>query len=112
MHQILLRIRPAAVMEDLNLEIIRARAQRLTNWQADLQDTRLSDAPYVTVIAKIPQLDAAAVAELKRAFARLPRMRAQVWQRVGEETPLQRANLTVLTEASQTLQQHLNRGVD
>lgn len=112
MHQILLRIRPTTVLEDLKLDLIRRRMQRLTNWQAELQDTRLSDAPYVSVIAQIPQLDAAAVDEIKRAFTRLPHMRVQIWQRVGEEIPLQSANLIIVTAAAQALRQHLNRDAD
>lgn len=100
MQQLILRIRPTTGMEDLDLDKIRARIQRLTTWQAELQDSRLSDAPYVSVIARIPQLDAAAMTELKRAFARLPRMSVHLWQRIGDETLLQTADLATFTQAA------------
>lgn len=100
MQQLILRIRPTTGMEDLDLDKIRARIQRLTTWQAELQDSRLSDAPYVSVIARIPQLDAAAMTELKRAFARLPHMSVLLWQRIGDETLLQTADLATVTQAA------------
>ena len=102
MKPIVLRIRPAEIMEDLDLDVVRERATRLADWATDVQDTRLFDAPYVSVVVTMPAINFETAARLKAAFADLPRMRANVWQRIGAEVPLAAADLAVLEEASQS----------
>ena len=96
MEKIILRIRPTETMDDLDLELIRQRIEPFEDWSAELHDTRLSDATYVTVTVEIPALDEKSLARLKTAFAGLPRMRAMLFRRVGVEIALETANAAKL----------------
>ncbi len=100
MGKIVLRLRPAEVMEQINLDLIRDAMRDLQGWGPELQDTRLSDAPYVSVIVKIPEIDARALARLKNAFANLPGMHARIMLAIGEELPLDAVDLAGLTRAA------------
>ena len=100
MGKIVLRLRPAEVMEQINLDLIREAMRDLQDWEPELQDTRLSDAPYVSVIVKNPKIDARALGRLKSVFANLPGMRARVMLAVGEELPLEDVDLAGLTRAA------------
>lgn len=100
MKQVVLRVRPAEVMEDLNLDLVRRRFARLAPWRAELRDTRLSDATYVTVVATIDVIDAAAADALQRGLADLPRMRVVVWRGPGSETPLALVDAAALNDAA------------
>lgn len=100
MARIVLRIRPLEIMEDLQIDTIRERVSQLADLGAELQDTRLSDAPYVTVVADPPTIGDDTLARLQAAFAGLPRMRAWLWQGVGAETLLDEADLEVLERAA------------
>ena len=100
MGKIVLRLRPAEVMEQINLDLIREAMRYLPDWETELQDTRLSDAPYVSVLVKIPEIDSKALARLQGAFASLPGMRAKVMLAVGEELPLEAIDLAGLTRAA------------
>ena len=101
MKRIILRIRPIDVIEDIDLDIIKARAASLTDWESEVKDTRLTDATYVTVIVKTQTIDAEKAERLKRAFAGLPKMRAQVWRRSESEAPLDTADLALLEGAAE-----------
>jgi len=87
-------------MEDIDLDLIQERMKDLVDWQPELQDTRLSDAPYVTVIVLIPTIDAKAVMRLKAAFGHLRRMRIWLWQRIGVEVPLDAVDVAVLSQTA------------
>jgi hypothetical protein len=80
-------------MDDLDLDLVRDRMARLPDWRTELRDTRLSDAPYVTVVAEIPALHEQAFEQLRVAFSNLPRMRAMIWRRPGLEIPIEEADL-------------------
>lgn len=103
MRRIILRIRPAEVMDDLDIEAVRTRVNLLADWEAEVQDTRLSDAPYVTVVATTEMFDANAAEQLKKAFADMPRMQAQVWRRSKSEVPLDFADSSLLEEAAELI---------
>jgi hypothetical protein len=100
MRRILLRIRPAEVMDDLDLDLIRERAMRFPQGAAEVQDTRLSDAPYVSVIMTVPATNEELLAQLRTAFLDLPRMQIQVWRRLRVEVPLEKASVADLEESS------------
>ncbi len=93
MSEIIVRIRPRDTMDDLDVDLVQARAERLTDWKAEFHDTRLSDAPYVTFVLRIPEITAEAVAQLKTEFGDLPRMRARLYTETGNEIPLATAEL-------------------
>ena len=101
MKRVVLRVRPAEVMDDLDLDLVRRRLERLAPWRAELRDTRLSDATYVTVVATIDVIDAAAAETLRRGLSDLPRMRVLVWRGPGSETPLARIDAVALNEAAE-----------
>ena len=103
MKRVVLRVRPAEVMDDLDLDLVRRRLERLAPWRAELRDTRLSDATYVTVVATIDAIDAAAAETLRRGLADLPRMRVMVWRGPGSETPLARIDAAALDEAAERI---------
>jgi len=100
MTRIVIRIRPAEVMDDLDLDIVRERAALLREWQAEVKDSRLGDAPYVTVVATTPVVTAERIAELKGALGELPRMRALVWLSPTDEVPLDVANAATFQVAA------------
>jgi hypothetical protein len=100
MGKIVLRIRPAEVMEDIDLAFLRHRMKQLAGWESELQDTRLSDAPYVSVVMQVTAIDAAALARLKAAFAGLPKMRALIVLSVGVELPLDAIGVDQLRAAA------------
>ena len=89
MPRFIIRIRPRVVVTDLDPEILRARARALVGWHVDVDDTRLTDAPFLTVVAERDEpLDAEAERALKDAFADLPGMIAYVWKGPGTEEVL------------------------
>jgi hypothetical protein len=89
MIELIIRIRPLETMDDLDIDEVRQRAAGLQAWEAELHDSRLGDAPFVTVVARTGVPDREAVRELKAAFARLPRMTALVWRSPRDEQPLE-----------------------
>ncbi len=95
-----MRIRPLEVIDDLDLDIVRARAERLTSWNVEVQDSRLSDAPYFTLILRLPEIGSGSLIQIKQAFADLGRMRAVLWSAKGKEVPLTKAKLDDLDGAS------------
>ena len=97
MPRIVLRVRPAEVMDDLRLALIQERARRLPDWDIEVHDTRLSDAPYISIAARMPAITEETVARLKAAFADLPGMRVLLWQRVGVERSLQDVDPAILS---------------
>ncbi len=103
MKQIILRIRPAEVMDDLDIEVIQTRVALLTGWEVEVRDTRLSDAPYITVIVNPRTIDPEMAAQLKSAFAGLPRMCARVWRRSSSEVPLALADCDLLEKAAESV---------
>jgi hypothetical protein len=89
-------------MEDLDLDTVGERVRRLEDWRAELHDTRLSDAPYVSITVDLPSIGEPEVARLKEAFSDLPHMRVSLWQR-GAEVPLQAADVSALEIAARSL---------
>lgn len=104
MRQLIVRVRPAEVMEDIDLDVIRERAARLRGWDVDVRDSRVSDAPFVTLVARTREITDAAAEEIRRELADLPRMRALVWRRHGNELELPTATSAVLQDASEEVQ--------
>jgi hypothetical protein len=100
MGKIVVRFRPVEVMEQINLDLIRQAMGYVPDWETELQDTRLSDAPYVTVIVNIPEINQKALARLQGALANLPGMRAKVMLAIGEELPLEAVDLAGLARAA------------
>jgi hypothetical protein len=89
MPRIIIRVRPRVVVTDLDPDILRARARALDGWRVEVDDTRLTDAPFLTVVAEREEaLDTAAERALKDAFADLPGMIAYVWKGPGTEEVL------------------------
>jgi hypothetical protein len=102
MPRIVLRVRPQEVMDDLDLDAVGERLNRLS-WDAELQDARLSDAPYVVVVVDLPETSDEALSRLQEAFGDLPRMRVGLFRSTDEETPLERADLAALREGAESL---------
>ena len=100
MLKLILRIRPVEVTDDLNLDLVQERACELVGVRAQVQDTRLYDAPYVSVIVNVQNADAKVLAQLRGAFGTLPRMRAMLWEMPGVEIPLVSAQLEDLERAA------------
>ncbi|MQA86728.1 MAG: hypothetical protein GEV03_19385 [Streptosporangiales bacterium] len=100
MARVVLRIRPAEVVADLDLAVVETRAGRLTGWRAEVHDTRLSDATYLSVVVTADEIDDAAAVELRDAFRALPRMAAYVVRAIGDEEPLERADAALLRTAA------------
>jgi hypothetical protein len=82
---------------------VRDRMRQLALWPSELQDTRLSDAAYVSVVIEVPAVDAAALARLKAAFAGLPKMHARLVLAIGVELPLEGIDLDQLNAAASWL---------
>jgi hypothetical protein len=104
MRKIVLRVRPKEVMEELNLDLIRERSS-LMDIEMEVQDTRLSDAPYISVVAKIPTINEEVLARLKGAFRDMPRMQVNLWIRIGKEVALDTVDTAVLEKAASSLSQ-------
>lgn len=100
MPEIVLRIRPDAVMGDLDLDRIRVWAGRLPGWTTEVRDTRLTDAPYITVIATTPAITNEVANTLRSRSSDLPRMGVFIWCGVGREVPLDKADVKVLEDAA------------
>ena len=107
MKRVVLRVRPAEVMDDLDLDLVRRRLAGLAPWRAELRDTRLSDATYLTVVATIDAIDATAADALQRGLSDLPRMRVLVWRGPGAETPLALADAAALNDAAEEVRQRI-----
>jgi hypothetical protein len=95
------RVRPLEVMDDLDLDLVQAKVGQLRNWEVEFQDTRLSDAPYVTLIMKLPEINLQVLTQLKTTFADFGRMRAQLWIEQGVEVPISTIQIADLERASQ-----------
>jgi hypothetical protein len=100
MPRLVLRVRPLETMGDLDVGAVREHAARLEMWEAEVRDTRLSDAPFVTVVVAAPGLTPEALASLKAGFTQLPRVRVVVWLKEGVESPLETADLAALAQAA------------
>ncbi len=83
-------------MEDLDLDLIQKRVMHLKDWEIKVHDTRLSDAPYISVVVKIPVINIDTLNRLKEAFKDMPCMYAMVWIRAGVEVPLNLVDIAIL----------------
>ncbi|MGH3811174.1 MAG: hypothetical protein ACRDUV_01805 [Pseudonocardiaceae bacterium] len=99
MARVLLRFRAVETVVDLDLAAVTERAERLNRWQAEVFDTRLSDAPYVSVVVTIDDVDDEAVEELRATFLDLQGMTPHVLRAIGDEVPLERADTALLETA-------------
>ena len=86
------------MIEDIDLDAIVSRAE---DFDAEIIDSRISDAPYVSVIVKTPIIDNKVLTELKSKFSNLPSMYARLWQHAGAELPLEGADISALQKATQ-----------
>ena len=96
MPRLVLRVRPEGLLTDLDLEQLRERLARLSGWASEVRDTRLSDAPYVTVVAETATLDEGAAAMLRAALADLEAMDVNVWLGIANERTLESCDLASL----------------
>lgn len=102
--KIILRVRPKEVMEDINLNIISEHTSQLgADAETEIIDSRLTDAPYVTIIVKVLDVDNELLDQLKSNLSDLAGMNVKVWQRAGKEVPLDELDVTGLKEAAQTV---------
>lgn len=99
MARVILRFRPATTLAGLNLAAVQERAAQLSRWRAEVVDTRLSDATFISAVLTTTTVDAAAVAELHTAFADLPGMHPYVLRAIGDEHPLDQADQELLDTA-------------
>jgi hypothetical protein len=83
-------------LTDLDLEELRERLARLPGWTSELRDTRLSDAPYVTVVAGTETLDEGAAETLRDALSDLNEAHAVLWLGIGSERRLESCDLAAL----------------
>jgi len=109
MTAIVLRIRPIESMDDLDLSAIRDRMGRLSDLSPELDDTRLSDAPYVSLKLDLPLIDTALVQRLRDALSDLEGVVVQVWNGRPQPTRLSDANAEALESASQALAARLGQ---
>lgn len=100
MPSLVLRVRPKVSVTDVDLDDLRARLARLREWTADVRDTRLSDAPYVTVVAETTRLDEDAAAALRDVLLRVPRADVDLWLGIGTQRPLETCDLATLEAAA------------
>ncbi|WP_433270658.1 hypothetical protein ACQPZF_10395 [Actinosynnema sp. CS-041913] len=98
MPRIILRFRPTT-LASLDLAAVQERAARLSRWQAEVVDTRLFDATFLSAVLTIATIDDAAVAELRAAFTDLPGTQAYVLRAIGDEHPLDQAGQQLLDTA-------------
>ncbi len=99
MARVVLRFRAVETVADLDLAAVTEHAERLGRWQAEVFDTRLSDAPYVSVVVTIADVDDEAAEELRGTFLDLPGMTPYVLGAIGDEVPLERADTALLETA-------------
>lgn len=100
MERVVVRVRPIEVMDDLDLDVVERRLRGLSEWAVEVDDTRLTDATYVTVVAEHERIDEASITRLREALADLPRMRALLWRRSAPEVPLESAPLSAFVDAA------------
>ncbi|HEX2049183.1 MAG TPA: hypothetical protein VHJ34_00960 [Actinomycetota bacterium] len=104
MRHVLLRVRARTEPEDLDVDEVRRRLAQATSWRCEVDDTRLSDAPFVSVIAGTDVIDDASTETLRAALADLERMRVTVWSGSGQESPLESATAEALGAASRAFE--------
>ncbi|WP_433727405.1 hypothetical protein ACQP2Y_12315 [Actinoplanes sp. CA-051413] len=100
MARIVVRLRPTETVGELDVDAVAARVADLTRWRAEVVDTRLSDAPYLTVVATTEDIDDAAAAELRDALREPVAARAYLVSAVGREQPLEGAGTEDLRAAA------------
>lgn len=100
MNKIILRIRPEQSIEELDLNVIKQRAMMFKNGEARVHDSRISDAPYITVIVMISIIDDASMSQLKEIFTNLLHMHVNVLQEIGLEICLNEADVTIFKKAA------------
>jgi hypothetical protein len=100
MVRVVLHLRPTETVAGLELGVVEERATQLTAWRAEVQDTRLSDAPFLTVVVTGVEINDHAAAELRDAFRDLPTMTAYVVHAIGDERPLEQTDTDLLQTAA------------
>lgn len=73
----------------------------LKDLRPELRDTRLSNAPFVTLILDLPTLDAKHLTRLRRALPDAPYLTVSVWTGYGQSVRLADANPETLIAAAQ-----------
>lgn len=100
MTRLVVRIRPAQVIEDLDPDLVAERLEGVSEWDTTLRDWRHTDATYLTVEAERQVLDPQAVDELAAALSDLPAMAPMLWRRSSPEIPLAEADMAAVREAA------------
>lgn len=67
----------------------------------EITDSRLADAPYVTITVKVQDIDNEILDRLKSNLCGLAHMNVKVWRRAGEELPLDEIDFIGLKDAAQ-----------
>lgn len=108
MAMILLHLRAPAPQPPHSLELGALRA-RLADWPwpERVFDTRLGDAPYITVRISVPAIDAALLAELRVRCAALAPLRCALWLGGNREAPPVQVSVAELQAADAELAQRL-----
>jgi hypothetical protein len=109
MATIVLRIRPTDSMDDLDLSAIRDRMRPLTDLSPELDDARLSDAPYVSLTLDLPVTDARMVRRLQDALSGLEGIVVQVWNGQPQPLRLMDVDAETLANAAQALAHRLGQ---
>lgn len=98
--RVIVRLRPMESISDLDLDAIQGRLEEIKDLHPELIDSRLSDAPYVTVIAQIDRTQALGLERLKRALRDMPGVATRLYIRPGKEIELEAADLSSIQSAA------------
>jgi len=109
MPTIVLLVRPIESIDELDVGAIRDRMRRLTDLSPDLQDARLSDAPYVTLTLDLPVIDATMVQRLQDVLSDLEGVAVQVWNGQPQPPRLTDVDAETLEHASHALAARLGQ---
>jgi hypothetical protein len=100
MARVVLRLRPTGTFAEMDPGTVATHLGRLRRWQTEVVDSRISDAPYLTVLASIEDIDDDAAAELRDVLGGVPAMRTYLLRTVSDEWPLRDAGADALRAAA------------
>ena len=99
----LIRLRPTGMLADLDPVATQARLAGLEGVDIAVQDSRATDAPYLTVVVAAETLDDALVARLKGVLAGLRGARACLWLGPVDEIAFDDADAAALERAARAV---------
>lgn len=101
--RVIVRLRPSESISAIDLHAIQAQLREIVDFDPELVDSRLSDAPYVTIIVRIDATQGAALDRLKRALRGLPGLLPHLYMAPGKEIALDEADLASLELAARAV---------